>query len=85
MLFHWRVQRLALCGRGSIAGLVASAFTPDSQLRGFCSQVGIDLESAPEGLRAALEHALARAPGEERSHANVLRRQALDLLSRSGG
>jgi thymidylate kinase len=59
-VFHWRVQRLVLFGRGTPEGLAAAATEPDRQLRAICDQLELPLEAGRSGLYAYLERSLAQ-------------------------
>jgi hypothetical protein len=75
-LFHWRLQRLWRLGRGSVGELVASAFSPDEEVRRLSADLGVvPEEAAPLALRASLESALERLPSAE------VPRQALAALT----
>jgi hypothetical protein len=68
--FHWRVQRLALFGHGTPAGVAQAAKRPDAEVRELCARTGVSENVAVE----TLSEYVTRTPSISGSHAGQIAR-----------
>jgi hypothetical protein len=80
-VFHWRVQRLVLFGRGTPEMVAGAAMEPDAQIRAMCEVLGLPNEAGRTGLNAYLRHSLGLLERREQGDRAVkTRRRILECL-----